>query len=277
MNGVRDVFTGADTSAPEFPLRITEKILRMAYEWQYANAVKQLKDNFDYLDNAVPPGMLLNPMRYGNGKIDRLDLSAAARNENLSQELRDACQFFIDNPDAFERLATSGDGDKTIISKRDVNTPICIKGVAYKGGKQLDEPVDLVTIGYGLRMEREAAAAYNAMVAAARKDGVILKPNSGYRTHEEQEKLYKKDKTKAERPGHSTHQAGIAVDIQLNPTKRNNLKSSEEYKWLCKNAAEHGFIPSELARDEPYHWIYVGKEEAKEWFADKNNQKQLNK
>ncbi|MHB8872709.1 MAG: peptidoglycan-binding protein [Myxococcaceae bacterium] len=96
----------------------------------------------------------------------------------------------------------------------------------------------------GKTMRTDAAAAYNRMYAAARRDGVTLTPVSGFRTMEQQRYLYslylQGRGNLAARPGYSNHQGGIAVDISTN---------SAVNSWLSRHASQYGFrrtVPSEI-------------------------------
>lgn len=73
--------------------------------------------------------------------------------------------------------------------------------------------------------------------------------------------------------GFSEHQIGLAVDFVTGTVNEASLDfaSTPEFQWLTQNAANYGFIlryPSEKesitgVTVQPYHWRYVGVEEAK--------------
>src|SRR5574344_1074358 len=123
------------------------------------------------------------------------------------------------------------------------------------------------------------------MFDAARNSGIYPIVASGYRTEEEQKKIYE-DKVAAcvadglsnadakreakfwvAIPGTSEHQLGLAVDINGDGV---HSKGSEVYEWLKKNAHRFGFInryPSDKVditgvANEPWHYRYVGVEAA---------------
>ena len=139
-------------------------------------------------------------------------------------------------------------------------------------------------------LQTEAADAFLAMQAAAAKDGVTIWMQSGYRSVKYQEGLYNKktqyylDKglSRAEAlqkaasivnpPGYSEHNCGLAAD--LNSPEHTGLDEGFEktaaFRWLCEHAGDYGFIlryPKD-AEDkteiiyEPWHWRYVGVENA---------------
>lgn len=138
----------------------------------------------------------------------------------------------------------------------------------------------------GVYLDYRAAAHYNDMYSAAKKDGIILTPYSGYRSYARQQRNYNnltetymsryglsredaaaKAATVILPPGTSEHNLGLAMDIcNTNST----FSSQKEYKWLTEHAHEYGFILRYTAEKqpvtgiipEPWHWRYVGIEHA---------------
>ena len=126
--------------------------------------------------------------------------------------------------------------------------------------------------------------------ATAAADGVTVWMQSGYRSVSYQTNLYEKktnyykqqgyDDAKAKEmaaaivnpPGYSEHNCGLAAD--LNSPEHTGLDEGFEntaaFRWLCEHAAEYGFIlrypqGAEDATEityEPWHWRYVGPENA---------------
>ena len=139
-------------------------------------------------------------------------------------------------------------------------------------------------------LQTEAADAFLAMQAAAAKDGVTVWMQSGYRSVKYQEGLYNKKTqyylnkglSKADAlkkaaaivnpPGYSEHNCGLAAD--LNSPEHAGLdegfEKTEAFRWLCAHAEDYGFIlrypkDAEAVTEityEPWHWRYVGKENA---------------
>ena len=139
-------------------------------------------------------------------------------------------------------------------------------------------------------LQTEAANAFLSMQAAAARDGVDVRMQSGYRSVSYQKKLYD-NKTQYYRnkglseaaarekaaaivnpPGCSEHNCGLAAD--LNSPEHTGLDEGFEktaaFRWLCEHAGDYGFIlryPKD-AEDkteiiyEPWHWRYVGVENA---------------
>ena len=141
--------------------------------------------------------------------------------------------------------------------------------------------------GSGIYMDYRVAPYYNEMYAAAKKDGIILTPYSGYRSYARQQRNYNnltskymsqysltreeaaaKAATVILPPGTSEHHLGLAMDIC---NTNSSFSSQKEYKWLTEHAHEYGFILRYTAEKqditgiipEPWHWRYVGVEHAK--------------
>ena len=135
-----------------------------------------------------------------------------------------------------------------------------------------EEARELVEVGPNLvgRMQRltpEAAAQWQAMVAAAEADGITLLIVSGFRSYEYQAALIRKKINAGQvitdilevnaAPGHSEHHTGLAVDI-ASPGSRpltEEFETSEAFRWLEANAGRFGFTMS-FPRDNPWGIIY---------------------
>lgn len=118
--------------------------------------------------------------------------------------------------------------------------------------------------GGGPLLQCGAARAYEAMDAAfaATNGGRHLCAGLGYRTYEEQARLYAAKPGLAARPGSSNHGWGLAVDLCA--AGGGNLSfGSADYRWLAGNAAVYGWVNPLWARpgggrEEPWHWEYAG-------------------
>ncbi|MBR5438025.1 MAG: M15 family metallopeptidase [Clostridia bacterium] len=146
------------------------------------------------------------------------------------------------------------------------------------------ELAEILSTGY--YMDARVVPYYEKMYLAAKKDGIILTPYSGYRSYERQERNYKNltesymtqygisRKAAAEKaatvilpPGTSEHNLGLAMDIC---NTKDSFAFTEEYKWLTENAHKYGFIlrytedKTDITGivDEPWHWRFVGTEYA---------------
>ena len=139
-------------------------------------------------------------------------------------------------------------------------------------------------------LQTVACDAFLEMQKAAAADGVTVWMQSGYRSVKYQTSLYErktkyyldkgydnataKEKAAAvvNPPGYSEHNCGLAAD--LNSPEHTGLDEGFEktaaFRWLCEHAGDYGFIlryPKD-AEDkteiiyEPWHWRYVGVENA---------------
>lgn len=133
------------------------------------------------------------------------------------------------------------------------------KFMAYRAGRELG----LITVVRedGLLMEAQTAKAWREMKAVAAAEGVHLKANSAFRTMPEQEQLYAEHvagtrKDPVARPGHSNHQNGVALDIEVRRST-----SSPEYVWLAANARRWGFtnVGAGFHPPEFWHWERTGQ------------------
>lgn len=109
----------------------------------------------------------------------------------------------------------------------------------------------LVPIGQGShRLWAPAAAQFQAMEAAAARDGVALRVTDSYRTldaqHElaERKGLYSQGGLAAT-PGTSNHGWGRSLDVDTN---------GGALEWLRTNGAQFGF--HEDVPGEPWHWTF---------------------
>ena len=139
-------------------------------------------------------------------------------------------------------------------------------------------------------LQTPACDAFLEMQKAAAADGVTVWMQSGYRSVKYQTGLYER-KTKyytdqgydtatakemaaavVNPPGYSEHNCGLAAD--LNSPEHAGLDEGFEnttaFRWLCEHAVDYGFIlrypkgaedKTEITY-EPWHWRYVGRENA---------------
>ena len=138
----------------------------------------------------------------------------------------------------------------------------------------------------GKYMDYEAAEAFEAMRAAARRDGVTFFAYSPYRSYSHQKASMESiirdyqsrgySRSRAEElalqvvlpPGTSEHNLGLSVDIS---STAQSFKNTRAYTWLTKNGQKYGFILRypDGRQDvtgitfEPWHWRYVGIDNAK--------------
>jgi D-alanyl-D-alanine carboxypeptidase len=130
--------------------------------------------------------------------------------------------------------------------------------------------------GRPLHLEPHAAAALEAMMAAARRQGIALRPLSGYRSFEYQRRLVR-DKLRHgmpigtalrinAAPGFSEHHSGCAVDLATPGSTPADaaFAGTAAYRWLTEHAGAYGFRLSYPAGNphgidfEPWHWRFTG-------------------
>lgn len=141
--------------------------------------------------------------------------------------------------------------------------------------------------GSNIQLDSRVSEHYAEMYAAAKLSGCVLTPYSGYHTYALQETTFNRkvnfyvnkgmsaeeanQKASAQvlPAGCSEHNAGLAMDIV---SASSDFINTKEYKWLCENAHNYGFIlryPEDKTaitgmNFEPWHWRYVGTQAAKE-------------
>ena len=130
---------------------------------------------------------------------------------------------------------------------------------------------------YNPGVDPTAKSALDSMIAAAKKDGIELWVESGFRSYDLQTTIYtsyvsREGQTAADRysarPGHSEHQTGLAFDMN---SFDQAFGSTPEGQWLAAHSWEYGFhmrYPKEKEdvtgfMYEPWHVRYLGYELAK--------------
>ena len=142
----------------------------------------------------------------------------------------------------------------------------------------------------GYLFDARAAGALQAMLDAARADGMGVYITSAWRSRATQAGLYENrvyrfqlegySREEAEevgatvvaRPGESEHELGLSVDLVTDTytSLDEGFAGQPEYQWLLEHCAEYGFIqryPPEKSDItgiiwEPWHFRYVGVEVA---------------
>lgn len=149
-----------------------------------------------------------------------------------------------------------------------------------------DFTADVVDLGNGYKFDRKASKALNAMLDAAKADGVNLWIISAYRSLDRQKELYAEKVAEYESygyspdeaavqaaawvavPGTSEHCLGYATDLN---SLEESFENTKEFAWLQKHCADYGFI-LRFPKDkvditgisyEPWHYRYVGINHAK--------------
>ena len=126
-------------------------------------------------------------------------------------------------------------------------------------------------------LSEEVKQAFNKMKEDALNDGIELWIQSGYRSYETQENLYNNyvqmdgietADTYSARPGHSEHQTGLAMDLNIIDS---SFEGTPEAIWIEENSYKYGFIirypkGKEYVtgyKYEPWHIRYLGMDIAK--------------
>lgn len=145
-------------------------------------------------------------------------------------------------------------------------------------------PEDLIDVSnwysYGKqKLSKRAYEPFLEMFNKAKEEDITLIINSGYRSYDYQEELYKsyikrngqkETDNYAARAGHSEHQTGLAMDLTTYGYNADNFHESKAYSWLQDHAHEYGFImryPKDKEditgyKYESWHYRYVGVEVA---------------
>ena len=158
-----------------------------------------------------------------------------------------------------------------------------------------DYEVKLAEVTGGYQMDARMVDDMKAMLAAAKADGYNLQICSAYRSTERSRVLYNNQIAKFKNagytnenaaieaakwvapPGTSEHNTGLSADIVSNTYFSRHaeldhvFETYKEFTWLYEHCAEYGFIlrfPKDKQEItgityEPWHYRYVGKENAK--------------
>ena len=131
-------------------------------------------------------------------------------------------------------------------------------------------------------LRKEAKIMFERLSHDSIKNKTPVYGQSGYRSYDKQETLYKnaikqngKEQADSDtaRPGHSEHQTGLTIDVSS--TKSGNMLNFENtpsFKWMQNNAYKYGFIlrypkGKESIHGfiyESWHYRYVGIKVAKD-------------
>lgn len=129
----------------------------------------------------------------------------------------------------------------------------------------------------GFMMQPEAADALTQMCLAMQEIGLDFSISNTYRSYDKQVSIYNRYLEKdiqnvvdgfSARPGHSEHQAGLAVDFKSTTEDIVYFENTDAYEWLIKNAHNYGFIQRYTEENsmytgyqaEAWHFRYVGKD-----------------
>ena len=132
-------------------------------------------------------------------------------------------------------------------------------GIMFNAGKGVGSYKAVAWRWKGNVMRLGAAAAWDAMVNAAKRNQVTLS-GACYRSRENQVNkrcLFERgDGNPANKPGDSNHQKGIAVDVHNIKTISGDISKGfgQPYDWLVANAKDYGF---KVISNEAWHWEWT--------------------
>ncbi|MBQ7003501.1 MAG: M15 family metallopeptidase [Oscillospiraceae bacterium] len=129
---------------------------------------------------------------------------------------------------------------------------------------------------YNPGMDPECEAQFALLRKGAKEDGINIYLSSGFRSYTSQSYIYHNNvkrcgkelaDTFSARPGHSEHQSGLAIDVNI---VSDRFIGTPEAIWLAEHAHEYGFIiryPEDKTqitgyKYEPWHIRYLGLETA---------------
>lgn len=128
------------------------------------------------------------------------------------------------------------------------------RGTIQDANGTLDESTLVPIDNKGNKLKKEAAEAYLAMVAAAKRDGISWVVNDSYRSYAQQVAAKSTYGNYAASPGKSNHGCGLAVDLGV------QIYQKPPYDWLMKNASKFGFkriYVGSNPQKESWHWEYT--------------------
>ncbi len=129
-----------------------------------------------------------------------------------------------------------------------------------------EEPDDLVPIDEvpakvaGMRIKESAKQHILTMFADARRDNVLLRLVSAFRSFDQQGVTKKRRGKWAAKQGYSQHGIGVAIDV--GHMRKGSFKGTREAAWMAANCQKYGFV---LTYDkpeffEPWHFRYFGRD-----------------
>jgi D-alanyl-D-alanine carboxypeptidase len=151
------------------------------------------------------------------------------------------------------------------------------RGLVLHEEATLLAPVGLGTDGRDKLLTPAAAAAWLALRAAARSDGIELLLISAFRSADYQAALIRRKLAAGQPiaaileinapPGYSEHHTGCAADIGVAACEAlsDDFERTEAFAWLRRRAGEFDFAMSyprgnaQAFAYEPWHWCYHGR------------------
>lgn len=237
---------------------------------------------------ALSAGFLISEkrVRAATPEADASDAAPAATTEPQTEPLTEAVPAA---EPATSALPKSTNNDPIIVSPTGDGWETTLVNLQYRLPEGYEPTLAPAVEGSSVQLDRRVAPHYAAMYAAAKADGCILTPYSGYRSYAHQQENFNrrvasfveqglseadakaKTQTRILPPGCSEHNMGFAMDVV---SASADFVETKEFKWLTEHAYAYGFILRypENKTDitgvmyEPWHWRYVGEKAAKEIF-----------
>lgn len=192
---------------------------------------------------------------------------------------------------SLEKIASRVNADRDRPLYADIQSADLTRGNLLLVNKYFALPADYVPkdltkvpdCGGDFVMVKEAAEALGTMCRAMQEAKIDVLISNTYRSYVSQTTIYnrylKKDPQAvvdrfSARPGHSEHQAGLAVDLRTSKSDITGFEGSPADRWLKENAPRYGFIQryregqEDLTgyQTESWHYRYVGIEAAQRIF-----------
>lgn len=203
---------------------------------------------------AAPDGS--TPEAAEGGEAAALESAGAAETTAPTPDIVRAATELREATEALPRVEIAPDGSTLIDGILVVNKTIALPS------------------GYDPGLLPETQQAFEAMRSAAAADGITLFIKSGYRSYADQRIVYGDyaarlgqavADTFSSRPGHSEHQSGLTIDVNL---ARAAFAGTPEARWIAEHAPDFGFVVRypEGREDvtgytyEPWHLRYLGQD-----------------
>ena len=280
----------------DFHATLSEDEYTMILSLDYAYDIKKQVTNLDYKS--------LRDKNYSEEEADEilgLDselISFYLNHENLSEyyDLIHHDYFILDRFDRYISYMTKFEELDITTITRMVNANRDYELYTHIQAANTSNPVEILVNKYyqleanyvpdleetylGFMMQEDAAHSLDSMIEAMLALGLDISISNSYRPYVMQERIYNRYletqsqaivDTYSARPGHSEHQAGLAVDFKTQATGITDFGGSEAYQWLKENAHIYGFIQRYTEENsiytgyqaEEWHFRYVGSDLAK--------------
>lgn len=159
-----------------------------------------------------------------------------------------------------------------IVEKNEEHEIVERDGLTYVDGILIANKTYSLPQDYNPGVDSEASDAFYEMQSAAAAEGLDIYISSGFRSYDDQDRIYNNyvsydgqelADTYSARPGHSEHQTGLAFDLN---SIDDSFADTAEGEWVAANAHKYGFI-IRYAKDkvditgyqyEPWHIRYLG-------------------